>query len=1067
LTTEEWERRKEIFLGALRCFGEERLEYLDAHCGDSRDTREAVEAMLAAADDDTSPLDVAAPERVLAATGPRCEPLLIGDIVGRYRILKRIGQGGTSVVYLAERTDMRTTRRYAVKLIASSFMPLMRERFERECEILATLDHPNIARILDKGVCGDDWPYLVMDFIRGVPIQQYCRERQLPPPEIVRLFRECCSAVTHIHENGVVHCDLKPNNILVDENGSPRILDFGIARLVEPQLARGVGRTTRGARPLTPEYASPEQLLGKPLTPSTDIYSLGVILYELLTGKPPFEAHDRSWAHLAQEILEEELIPPSRALPSRQASKSVRARSHIGKDLDAIVLKALARQPEARYDSAPELEQDLSLYLAGEAVKARKPTLWYRAAKVLNRQRLAIAVALPVLISVILTGGVIRWVDKRNEARNMVRLVAQHRTFVEWLVSSLNEDSANIRDRFGERNRLFRRRLQLLEQTAANAVLDAQVQLTLAEAYLRAADLAGNPFEANLGDEKTARHYYGEVLRLTTPSTSGSHAARAHLLRSEAYLGLGDLLSHPAAERDLGGAFEFYNASAVEAGVVVQSDLAARRVRRIAINRIGMLYEQAGQFPDAWLRYAEAAAVGKGGAEGSDDAPSRLRGFSARRIEADATDPAARLRAYREMERELEPVIGRPFETGLAAIELSLSAGTMEMARGNSHAAEEGFQHAADVSSQLIARDPDNPQWRLLYGLALKREVWARDAAGRSRDSERLADEAVREWSLGVERGLKQRTVVTAANDCRDSKSLPAGGDSNQPLSAGELLVVDRRADGGRGALLVFSPQSKAVRTLVSGGYLHHPNDVAIGSAAEIFVADTAVVPGLPGIVRVSYQQGIWSQSVVSCGGVLGEPVSVAAANGLLLVAAAADNRMEYIKVNPQTGQQTALFRSGAPASHGQLVGAADGSIFGVAFSNAEPAPSQVAQIDAGGSAATAIAPEQFTGAVSIAAGPEGNLFVARRSWMGFSLRYSILLADRAHGKASHVIDLGADRRIAGIAWSPEANDLWTLLADSPFVDPELLRINAETGRWQRVLQGGRLRQPVALKQVP
>jgi hypothetical protein len=309
--------------------------------------------------------------------------------------------------------------------------------------------------------------------------------------------------------------------------------------------------------------------------------------------------------------------------------------------------------------------------------------------------------------------------------------------------------------------------------------------------------------------------------------------------------------------------------------------------------------------------------------------------------------------------------------------------------------------------------------------------------------------------------------VVTAASDCRDSRSLRAGGDSNQPLAAGELLVVDRPAAGGRGALLVFSPQAKTVRTLVSGGYLHHPNDVAIGSAAEIFVADTEVVPGLPGIVRVSYQQGIWSQSVVSCGGVLAEPVSVATANGLLLAASAANNRLEYIKVNPQTGQQTALFRSGAPASHGQLVGAADGSIFGVAFSNAEPAPSQVVQIDAGGSAATAIAPQELTGAVSIAAGPEGSLFVARRFWMGFSLRYSILLADRAHAKASHVVDLGTDRRVAGIAWIPETNDLWALLADSPFVDPELLRINAETGRWQRVVQGGRLRQPVALKQVP
>jgi len=380
---------------------EARIALLDRETRGDSQLRAQVLEMLRVSEDGASPLDVSAVERVLG--NPRlAQPLMAGDPVGQYRVLRPIGQGGTSLVYLAEHSGLHSPRRFAIKVIASAFIVGRHERFDSECEILANLEHPNIARIIDKGVTETGWPYLVMDYIDGAPFHKYCIEHKLTPAEIVRLMLECCQAVKYIHAHLVLHCDLKPNNILIDTGGSPRILDFGIARLIEPDRETRGGQTTRSLRPLTPNYASPEQLAGTPLTVSTDIYSLGVVLYESLTKTLPFDYSDYPSPHVPKRNAEQDPDPPSKTRSNGGSPEDAGFARDLRGDLDRIVVKTLAFDPQQRYESIDELSDDLNRYLTGDAVKARRSTWSYRARRRLKRRRRELFELLGVCLAIAL-----------------------------------------------------------------------------------------------------------------------------------------------------------------------------------------------------------------------------------------------------------------------------------------------------------------------------------------------------------------------------------------------------------------------------------------------------------------------------------------------------------------------------------------------------------------------------------------------------------------------------------------------------------------------------------------
>jgi eukaryotic-like serine/threonine-protein kinase len=327
--------------------------------------------------------------------------------IGPYRILRELGQGGMGVVYLAARADEEFRKRVALKVIRSGgASEEVVRHFKRERQILAGLDHPNIAKLLDGGTTDDGLPYFVMEHIEGEPLLAYCDSRKLAVAERLRLFQSICSAVQYAHRNLVVHRDIKPGNILVAEDGSPRLLDFGIAKLLNPELAGEA--LTATAMSMTPTYASPEQASGGRVTTATDVYSLGVVLYELLTGHLPYRLPSLQPLEILKAISEQEPEKPSTAVgrteemvSSTREGTPDRLQRRLRGDLDNILMLALRKEPPRRYASVEAFSDDIRRYLEGLPVKARQPTAGYRAGKFLRRHVAGVAASAAFVVLLI------------------------------------------------------------------------------------------------------------------------------------------------------------------------------------------------------------------------------------------------------------------------------------------------------------------------------------------------------------------------------------------------------------------------------------------------------------------------------------------------------------------------------------------------------------------------------------------------------------------------------------------------------------------------------------------
>ncbi len=320
------------------------------------------------------------------------DPGLIGRQFGPYRVLALLGHGGMGSVWLAERADGLFTRQVALKLIHPALKSrVLSERFAREREILASLNHPNIARLLDAGFAEDGQSYLALDYVAGRPLTTYCDERRLSIRERLELYRQVLSAVQYAHAHLVIHRDLKPANILVTEEGQAQLLDFGIAKLLSEGEAKETELTQLGGRALTPDYAAPEQIIGAPVTIAADVYALGVMLYELLAGERPYKLKRDSRGALEEAILEADPVAPSRAASGEAAAE---ARATTAKklsrtlrgDLDTIAMKALKKSPPERYATANAFGEDIERYLRGDVVLAQPDSVTYRATQVCARR---------------------------------------------------------------------------------------------------------------------------------------------------------------------------------------------------------------------------------------------------------------------------------------------------------------------------------------------------------------------------------------------------------------------------------------------------------------------------------------------------------------------------------------------------------------------------------------------------------------------------------------------------------------------------------------------------------
>ena len=383
-------------------------------------------------------------------------PGLAGHTLGPYRLISQIGQGGMGSVWLAERSDGRFERRVAIKFLNLSLMGKSgEERFKREGIVLGRLQHEHIAALLDAGVSTTGQPFLVLDYVEGEHIDRYCDERKLEIEPRVRLFLDVLVAVAHAHTNLIVHRDLKPSNVLVSKNGQVKLLDFGIAKLLEGegQEAGASALTTDGGRAMTPEFAAPEQITGAPVTTATDVYALGVLLYMLLTGQHPAGNKLRSTAELVKSVVDTDPTRPSDIVAATSANTEETS-SNAGRrtstpeklsrmlrgDLDTIVAKALKKNPRERYSSATALADDLRRYLQDQPISARPETLTYRAGKFCRRNRTAVTLTAFAVLAIIagLVGTLIQARNARRErdfAFQQAKRSREHDDFLNFLLA--------------------------------------------------------------------------------------------------------------------------------------------------------------------------------------------------------------------------------------------------------------------------------------------------------------------------------------------------------------------------------------------------------------------------------------------------------------------------------------------------------------------------------------------------------------------------------------------------------------------------------------------------------
>ncbi len=407
-TPERWAQLSDLLGDALDCPAGERAAFLDAACAGDPALRQEIDELLDAYHQAraTERFDRGALELVPLAFPEEPPPQQLGP----YRLVREIGRGGMGTVWLAERTDGVFEQQAAVKMMQAGFTSHdHRQRFSAERRILARLHHPNIARILDGGVADDGRLYLVMEFVDGLPITDYCRKHRLDVEARLALFRTVCDAVAYAHQNLVVHRDLKPSNIMVTNGGTVKLLDFGIAKLLdadgmEPHPAAPPTQT--GMTLMTPEYASPEQVTGGDITTTTDVYALGVVLFELLTGERPYTFHARTPSVIEQVICHATPTRPSTAARTAGAGAGSplppdRLEKRLRGDLDTIVLKALRKEPEHRYPAAAQLADDLGRHAAGLPVTAQPVTSGYRLRKFAGRHRVAVAAAAVVVIALV------------------------------------------------------------------------------------------------------------------------------------------------------------------------------------------------------------------------------------------------------------------------------------------------------------------------------------------------------------------------------------------------------------------------------------------------------------------------------------------------------------------------------------------------------------------------------------------------------------------------------------------------------------------------------------------
>lgn len=553
MKSNNWKKVSEILLDCLEVETSERQQYLDSLNLDD-ELRKEVESYLAVEEDVDSSLNLSAVDfsRGFFDKDDELASAAIGQQFGVYKVIGELGCGGMGAVYLAERTDGKFEQKVALKLLKREMnTAAIRRRFEQERNILASLEHPNIARLLNAGTTDDKIPYIAMEYVEGLPINDYCNHHDLNLNQRLDLFREVCSAVDFAHRNLIVHRDLKPSNILVTEDGKAKLLDFGISKILSDEIENGDSATITKLGVMTPSYASPEQIQSKSVTTATDIYSLGVILYELLSGHRPFETKEQDLKEIYKAIIETDPPLPSSMIkevtkqfkeiteaktaiqpneepksflenpPSEDkesdtkanrtllmAPNTVNLRSNsIRGDLDNIVLKALRKEPERRYSSAENFAEDIKRHLRGLPVNARPNTFSYRTEKFIKRNKASVFAGGIIFLAIL--GGIIAtlWQARvaQAERAKAEKRFNDVRNLANSFLFKLSPKIEKLPGSTEARKELVTVALEYLDSLSAEATDDLELQRELAAAYEKVGNVQGDPLGPNLGDFEGAK----------------------------------------------------------------------------------------------------------------------------------------------------------------------------------------------------------------------------------------------------------------------------------------------------------------------------------------------------------------------------------------------------------------------------------------------------------------------------------------------------------------------------------------------------------------------------------
>ncbi|MEP6810227.1 MAG: protein kinase [Chthoniobacterales bacterium] len=703
----------------------ERRNFLERGCGDNRALRAEIESLLKF---QTPARDfIEKPAYHIAAESFTGEgELRAGQEMGGYKILSLLGEGGMGDVYLAE--DAQLGRTVAIKLVKRVFHGLPAGgQFEQEERILAALNHPHIAHLYGVAVTGDGRPYIVMEYVEGEPLDRFCEARAISLVARLELFRKICSAVSYAHQHLVIHRDLKPANIRVTAEGEPKLLDFGIAKLLDDAADSDRSRALAGM--MTPEYASPEQARGESLTTASDIYSLGVIFYQMLTGEKPYRLTNRkSGEDIARTITETEP-----RLPSHQPS-AISNRKSLSGDLDSIALRAMEKNPAQRYLTVAQFSEDIRRHLEGFPVVARKGTWTYRTGKFLRRHTVG-TVAVAIVAGTLLGGIFATTQQARRADRQRARAERRFqdvRKLANSLIFDVHDAIENLPGSTSARALIVQEALQYLDSLAQESHDDPSLQRELAAAYIRVGNVQGNPSNSNLGDTAGALRSYQraqEIAEQLLAISSGDAAARRSLALVKEKMGdlqalAGDI---PAAVATTRASLTLFR----EIAQAASEDRNAQRSLAISHIKMGDLLgnpnmRNAGDFASAMANFHTSLAILQtlAQADPADLKTGRFLGLVYERtgsVEEAQKDVAAAEESYRKSQQIREKLARDWPDNAMLARDAAIAQekiANVQIMRGDLGAALANREKSLEAFRVLYQADPKNVMSKLSLAIS-------------------------------------------------------------------------------------------------------------------------------------------------------------------------------------------------------------------------------------------------------------------------------------------------------------------------------------------------------------